>query len=125
MSKSLKTFRFLDFPVYAVAKGLYKEMVVLTKSFPRQHWELGDQLRRCALSVCLNIAEGSAKYSDKEFKRFIETALGSINEAVSCLDIALDNRLITQVSFQQNVASADSIARQLGGLAKRLRHTSS
>lgn len=90
----MRTFRFLEFPVYKDGKDLYKRIILITRKFPREHWELADQLRRAVLSVCLNIAEGSAKYSDKDFKRFIENALGSINESLACLDIALDNALI-------------------------------
>ncbi|MEW6499396.1 MAG: four helix bundle protein [Cyanobacteriota bacterium] len=93
----------------------------LSKRFSREHWELADQLRRAALSVCLNIAEGSAKFSDKDFKRFVENSLGSINESLACLDIALDNSLITHDSFENVKVLAESIAKQLGGLAKKLR----
>jgi four helix bundle protein len=117
----MKTFRFLDFPVYQDSKQLYKHIVELSKKFPREHWELADPLRRAALSVCLNIAEGSAKYSDKDFKRFLENALGSINESVACLDIALDNLLISQDYFNEVLERAESVTKQLGGLSKKLR----
>ena len=119
----MKTFRFLDFKVYQDAKALYKLIVVLTKKFPREHWELADQLRRAVLSVCLNIAEGSAKFSDKDFKRYVENALGSINEAVACLDIALDNLLISQGSFDDVQKQSEDITKQLGGLSKKLRNS--
>src|SRR3972149_2408619 len=119
----MKTFRFLDFQVYKDSKLLYKRIVAITKLFPREHWELGDQLRRAILSACLNIAEGSAKYSDKDFKRYIENALGSINESVACLDVALDNALINRASFDELLALSESITKQLGGLSKKLRST--
>src|SRR3989344_6720496 len=114
----MKTFRFLDFQVYKDSKLLYKRIVAITKLFPREHWELGDQLRRAILSVCLNIAEGSAKYSDKDFKRYVENALGSINESVACLDIALDNLLIKDSEFKEVEILAETITKQLGGLSK-------
>ena len=57
-------FRFLNFKVYKDAKSFYHEIVIITSKFPRNYWELGDQMRRSALSVILNIAEGSAKKSD-------------------------------------------------------------
>ena len=117
------TFRFLDFKVYKDGKVLYKKVVETTKKFPREYWELADQLRRAALSVCLNIAEGSAKFSDRDFKRYVENSLGSINESLACLDIALDNNLITSSSFEECRLIAESIAKQLGGLSKKLRST--
>ena len=121
----MKTFRFLDFQVYTDGKVLYKNVVAITRKFPREHWELADQLRRAALSVCLNIAEGSAKFSDRDFKRYVENSLGSINESLACLDIALDNLLISKLSFEESKLLAESIAKQLGGLSKKLRKTNS
>jgi len=120
----METFRFLGFQVYKDGKVLYKKVISITKKFPREHWELADQLRRATLSVCLNIAEGSAKFSDRDFKRYIENSLGSINESLACLDIALDNLLITDSSFEECKVITESIAKQLGGLAKKLRGTS-
>ena len=117
----MKTFRYLDFPVYGDSKSFYRKCVLLTKDFRRDFWELKDQLIRAALSVSLNIAEGSAKYSDKDFKRFIENSLGSINECLACLDIAYDNKLISGKDFEGFKTEAESIAKQLGGLAKKLR----
>ena len=121
----MQTFRFLNFKVYQDGKVLYKKVVSIAKKFPREHWELADQLRRAALSVCLNIAEGSAKFSDRDFKRYVGNSLGSINESLACLDIALDNHLITKSSFEEYRMLADSIAKQLGGLSKKLRSSSS
>lgn len=117
----METFRFLHFNVYTDSKKFYTFCLTITHPFPRQFWELGDQLRRAALSVSLNIAEGSAKYSDKDFKRFIENALGSINESFACFDIAHENKLITDSQFKQAQTETERIAKQLGGLAKKLR----
>ncbi len=117
----MKTFRFLDFQVYKESKEFYKEIVKLTKTFTKEYWELGDQLRRCTLSICLNIAEGSAKRSDKDFNRYIENALGSINEAVACLDIILNQALIEQAVFNRYLRQAELIAKQLGGFSKKLK----
>ncbi len=119
----METFRFTKFPVYIASKHFYYTCLTVTNSFPRAYWELADQLRRAALSVCLNIAEGSAKYSDKDFKRFIENALGSINESFACLDIAKDHKLIKQNEFNDMQLEAESITKQLGGLSKKLRST--
>jgi len=117
----VNTFRFLEFPVYIQAKSFNSEIYQITESFPRNYWGLCDQLRRSALSVCLNIAEGSAKRSDKDFNRFIENALGSISETVAGLDICCKEKLISQVEFEKLVSNADSIAKQLGGFSRKLR----
>lgn len=117
----MNTFRFLDFPVYLLAKEFYAEIFSITKTFPRDYWSICDQIRRSSLSVCLNIAEGSAKRSDKDFNRFIENALGSINETVAALDICYQQQLINKVKFEQLVVNAERITKQLGGLSKKLR----
>lgn len=82
---------------------------------------LSDQLRRSALSVILNIAEGSAKKSDKDFNRYIKNSLGSINECVAGLDIAFQERLISEEMFEKLVNMASEIAHQLGGFSKILK----
>lgn len=120
----MRTFRYLEFPVYKDSKSFYKKCLLLTRNFRHDFWELKDQLIRAALSVALNIAEGSAKYSDRDFKRFVENSLGSINECLACLDIAFDNKLISETNFEELKVEAEIIAKQLGGLSKRLRLTS-
>ncbi|MEK7518289.1 MAG: four helix bundle protein [Patescibacteria group bacterium] len=117
----MRTFRFLDFVVYKEAKVFYKEIIFLVRRFPREYWELADQMRRSSLSVCLNVAEGSAKRTDKDFNRYIENALGSINEAVAGLDIALSESLVNKALFENYITKAETIAKQLGGFSKKLR----
>jgi len=116
----MQVFRFLHFQVYIEAKRFYKDMVILTRLFPREYWELADQIRRSALSVCLNIAEGSAKRSDKDFNRFIEISLGSINEVVAGLDLAHEGSLITKDRLEGFLGEATNITKQLGGFSRSL-----
>lgn len=114
----MRTFRFLDFKVYQEAKKFRREIVAIAKKLPK---ELANQLLRAALSVVLNIAEGSAKKSDRDFGRFLENALGSINEVVAGLDCAADEGSISQDEFEKLVLRAENIAKQLGGFAKKLK----
>jgi len=71
--------------------------------------------------VCLNIAEGSAKKSDKDFNRYIEISLGSVNELVAAIDIAFSEKLIRDLDRGNIVNKAEHIAKQLGGFSKTLR----
>lgn len=114
-------FRFLKFKVYQDSKKFYHDIVVITAKFPRPYWELADQLRRSALSVILNIAEGSAKKSDKEFNRFIKICLGSINECVAGIDVSSNEDLINDMIFDRLITKASEIANQLGGFSKVLK----
>lgn len=117
----MNTFRFIEFQVYKDGKSFYREIIEVTKKFPRPYWELADQMKRSALSVCLNIAEGSAKKSDKDFGRYLQNALGSINETVAGLDICLSESLITKEAFSRYLGLAEQITKQLGGFSKKLR----
>ncbi len=114
----MKTFRFRDFKVYQEAKKFRQEVNKIAK---RLSAEQASQLRRAALSVVLNIAEGSAKKSDKDFSRFLENALGSVSEVVACLDCALDDGAISQAEFENLVSRGENIAKQLGGFVKKLK----
>ena len=116
-----KTFRFLEFKVYQDAKKFYKKVVLITKNFPRQYWELGAQMRRSSLSVCLNISEGSGKNSDKEFNRYLGNSLGSINETAAGIDIAFEEKLIAVNNKESLLSEAKEIANQLGGFSKKLK----
>lgn len=116
----METFRFRNFKVYQDAKLLNRELFDLTKRWGRLEVDLISQILRASLSICLNIAEGSAKGSDKDFRRFIQTSLGSVNEVVACLDIAYSMNLVTSKKYEDLINKANNIAKQLGGLSKSL-----
>ncbi len=115
----MKTFRFLDFPVYIKAKNFYKKILINTDRL--EPYSLKDQVRRASLSVVLNIAEGSDRESDKEFFRFIPLSLGSINEVVACLDVMYSTSLISRQNFNEMISECEEIAKQLGGFSKKLK----
>ncbi len=116
----MRTFRFLDIQVYQEAKKFHREIVEITKTFPKEYFYLADQLKRCSLSVVLNIAEGSAKRSDKDFNRYLEKSLGSINGGVACLDVALSVDLINKRKLDELIIKAESIKKQIGGFSRKL-----
>jgi len=115
----MQTFRFQEFPVYVKARGLYLSISTLTDAL--RDYAVKDQIRRASLSIVLNIAEGSAKQSDKDFARFLQVALGSVNEVAACLDVLVNKQLIPELHFGRLMIECESIAKQLGGLSKKLR----
>jgi len=117
----MKNFRFLDLRVYRDAKVFHRKVVFNSKSFSKEFDYLKNQLRRAALSVVLNIAEGAGKNSDKDFNRYIGNSLGSINESAACLDISLDEKLITQEVYNDLLNLAESLKNSLGSLSKKLK----
>ena len=114
------SFRFLDFKVYQDAKILHTKVVKITKDFPREFLYLKDQLRRSSLSPVLNIAEGSAKRSDRDFNRYIENAMGSANETATGLDVAFSEKLISEAVYKDLLELCRLVVDQLGGFSKKL-----
>ena len=87
-----KISSFHNLTVYQKSFQLALEVHKGTKTFPEtERYELGAQLRRAAVSIPANIAEGyGRKKSTAEFKHFLRNALGSCNEAQVLLSIATD-----------------------------------
>jgi four helix bundle protein len=113
-------FRFLSFKVYRDAKDLHRRVAKITKEFPREFLYLGKQLRRSSLSIVLNIAEGSAKRSDKDFNRYLENAMGSANETAASLDVAKGENLVSTETQRELVTLCEDVVNQLGGFSKKL-----
>jgi len=114
-------FRFREFKVYKDSKVFYRNIIKITSFFPKEcNYELTSQIRRATLSIILNVAEGSAKESDKDFKRYLGNSLGSINEVVACLEVAFENNYISKNIFEKLLLQAEGVAKQLGGFYKTL-----
>ena len=114
-------FRFLKFPVYSDIKKYIGNIYSISAKFPKEEqFGMINQLRRAAVSVALNIAEGSDRGTDKEFKRFIQMAIGSLNETVAILDLAVSSGFIKQKNYDIMLNQAETIVKQLSGLRKFL-----
>ena len=95
-----------------------------TRHFPSdERFGLINQIRRAAVSISSNIAEGTSRSSKSDFARFIEIATGSIFEAVSQAFIARRQSLISEDQFQEIYADAEELSRMLSGLRKSLLST--
>ena len=118
-----KIFRFQKFPVYKAAREFRKKLKELSKKkFPREEqYCLTSQLWRALDSILLNIAEGSERYSDIDFSRFLNMSLTSINEVVACLDAALDDKYITTEDHDYYLNKAENIYKQLRAFSSKVR----
>lgn len=117
----MRVFRFSDFPVYAEIKQLIKLVFRITAKFPyKLRKSIGNHVEEAVVSTALNLAEGSAKKSDRDFNRFINVCLGSLNEVVAGIDIAHDLGAVTKEDFAHVIELSESISKQLGGLGKSL-----
>lgn len=117
----MKKFRFLEWQVYKDSQGLFSLILNIVKKLPKEfRFELGSQFVRSALSVILNIAEGSGKNSDKELNRYFNISLGSLHEVLAIIDTLKNNNLVTTQEYNEIFNRAENIANQLGGFKKRL-----
>jgi len=114
-------FRFRKFPVYKEALEFRKEIKELAKGFPKEElYILFSQIVRAADSIVLNIAEGSDRGTDLDFARFLNTSLTSLNEVVSCLDLALIDNYISGDIHEEFLQKAGSLANQLTAFRKSM-----
>ncbi len=91
----------------------------LTTGFPSsEQYVLGQQMKRAADSICLNIAEGSTGQTNKEFARFISIASRSAYEVVACLHIGKLRGLVSDKDFETLHNEAEEIIKMLHGLRK-------
>ena len=113
---------FRDIKAWQKAIELVVEIYSSTRSFPREEvYGLANQLRRAAVSVPSNIAEGKGRCTDKEFLLFLHHARGSVFEVETQLAIAGRLAYLTQADEQRIRTQAGEIARMLNGLIKAIK----
>lgn len=95
-------FRFENLEIWQDARMLVNKIYSATKDFPREEkFGLIDQLRRAAVSVALNIAEGTNRRTDKDRKHFFQMSITSVDEVVTALYIALDQGYLDKSQFDE------------------------
>jgi four helix bundle protein len=100
--------------------AVYRE----TASFPKSElYSLTAQLRRAAVSVAANIAEGCGRNGAREMARFVDIAQGSANEVDYLILVARDLEYLTTESWQKAEQALSETRRMLASLARTLRGT--
>ena len=109
-----------DLDVYKRSYQLALEVHRLSFDLPeRERFELSSQIRRAAVSIPLNIAEGyGRKDSEKEFKHFLRNSLGSCNEVHVLLNMLKDLSYIEQRVYVSLKEEYDILGKQLNVLLK-------
>ncbi len=91
----------------------------ITRAFPDdERFGLTSQMRRAAVSVSSNIAEGSARFSKADFTRFLEIATGSLFEVVSQSFVSRRQGFLSEADFKILYAAAEEQGRMLSGLRR-------
>lgn len=85
----MRDYKKLD--IYSQSRNLVVEIYKVTNSFPKEEiYSLTSQIRRAAVSIIANIAEGSTRDTEKEFARFLNISLASLCETESLIVLATD-----------------------------------
>jgi four helix bundle protein len=107
--------------VWQQAMDLVTKIYRVSAGFPKaEQFGLTSQLRRAAISVPLNIAEGAGNNSNVEFQRFLGYALRSTYEVMTALEVAQRLGYGTPEGIQSLLADADEVAAMVVGLSRSL-----
>lgn len=116
-----KIDRFEDIQAWQKARELVKDIYSLSNSglFARD-FGLRDQIRRAAVSIMLNIAEGFARKSSREFCQFLVIAHGSAAEVQAALYVALDQNYVTKEDFDKLYGVTEETSKMIKGFSNYL-----
>jgi four helix bundle protein len=116
--------RYEDIQGWQKARELTNFIYTVTKQKAFAHdFALKDQIRKAAISVMSNIAEGFERGGRAEFIQFLSIAKSSAGEVQSQLYIALDHKYITPEQFEKGYKLCDETMRLIGGFMAYLRKT--
>ncbi len=114
----IKTYEDLD--IYKDSYRLALEIYKITKIFPKDEiYGLTSQIRRAAISIALNIAEGYGRLSRDEFKRFLKISLGSTNETMALINFSKDLKLIQLQQYNIIIKEYDNLGKKIYNTIKK------
>jgi len=119
--KIINMHNFKELIVWQKSKDLVKDIYKLTQKFPiDERFGLTQQIRRAAVSIPSNIAEGSGRRTNNDFLHFIDIANGSAFEVETQLYLALDLEYISQSEFEDVAAKLLDVERLIYNFRKSL-----
>jgi len=114
-------FNFEKLEVWKEAIEIADDVYSVTQAFPdSERYGLSSQMRRAAVSVAANVAEGASNSSRQDYARFVEIATGSVFELVSHSVIARHRSLLKEPDFTRLYTSSEKLSRMLSGLRNSL-----
>lgn len=120
----MAAFPFEKLDVWQKAIDFADLVYGLTRGFPAdERFGLTSQMRRAAVSVSSNIAEGSSRFSHDDFSRFIEIATGSLFEVVSQSVISRRQGFLSEEDYLTIHRAAEEQGRMLSGLRRSLQRS--
>lgn len=112
---------FEELEAWQEARRLSSRIYSLTSRLPFSNdYSLKDQIRRASNSICLNIAEGFARRSDRDFMKFLDYARGSAAEVQSALYLARDQQYLSEDDCEALHEQAERVSQLITGLIEYL-----
>ncbi len=122
MKEKIKSFT--DLVAWQLAHKLVVTIYKITDNFPsKENFSLTDQMRRCAISISSNIAEGFSRQGKKEKLQFYFMAKGSLTELQNQLLVARDVGYISKEEFDKIAQQTVEVGRLLTGLIKSIKNS--
>ncbi len=115
-------FKLDEFELYNIARGFRKRVYCLVRELPpEEKYALANQMRRAAVSVTNNIAEGHGRWHYQENIQFCRIARGSVDELIDDFNTCIDESYGDQVSVEKLKAEAYDLIRRINGYIFYLR----
>ena len=119
MGNGIKSFR--DLEIWKRSISLAKKIYQISEAFPKTElYGLTTQLRRAAISIPSNIAEGHTRRHTKEFRQFLHVALGSLAEVETLLVLAIELKFIQQESAVPLQKEIEELSKMTTALLSKL-----
>ncbi len=119
MTEKIKNFQ--DLSIWQKGIEVVRDIYILTKKFPKEElYGLTSQMRRSAVSIPSNIAEGFRRYHNKEYKQFLYIAMGSCAELETQIIIANELNYINDNYKTELIEKIKYICRMINQLIKKL-----
>ena len=110
-------FNFEKLDTWQKAIAFADDVYRITRAFPGdERFGLTNQMRRAAVSISSNIAEGTSRSSHVDYARFVEIATGSVFEVVSQSFVSRNQGFLPPDDFQKLYTGAEELSRMLSGL---------
>ena len=115
----MEFFGYRSLVAYIKASEVRRRVYRLIQKFPKEEqFALCSQMRRAAVSITSNIAEGMTRYSNKDKVHFLEISFGPLMEVMSQLEVAVDEEYISEGEFHNMETLIAETGRLLTGLQK-------
>lgn len=116
--------RFKELEIWKRGRSFCSLIYQITSLFPEsERFGLTNQLRRASVSIPSNIAEGSSRYSIKDFSRFLEIPLGSCYEVETQLLISMDLKFISEENMHLALKELEEIIKMISKFKATLKQS--